>query len=163
MLRKLQYALLVGSIGLIGADRIDLFAGQGPFVLTPFLVLAPSVILLHLVRRGVHGRLSFSITPPIHRQIPFAAASSLFLLFSFASIPLSLDPERSMVAFCDLLLVAVLGYCISLQILLEPAQEQLTVRSVGFSVVVYIVFCIGECVAWTHGITMTPGAGPVLG
>ena len=124
MLRKLQYVFLVGSIGLIGADRIDLFAGRGSFILTPFLVLAPLVVLLHLLRTGLRGTLHFPITPPVRRQVPFVAASCLFLLLSFASIPLSLDPERSLVAFCDLLLVAVLGYCISLQILAEPAHRK---------------------------------------
>ncbi|MGB0016973.1 MAG: hypothetical protein WBQ12_09710, partial [Candidatus Sulfotelmatobacter sp.] len=110
MLRRLQYIFLIGSIGLIGADRIDLFGGRGPFILTPFLVLAPLVVLLQLLRSGLRGSLHVAITPPIRRQLPFLAASSLFLLFCFASIPFGLDPERSVVAFCDLLLLAVLGY-----------------------------------------------------
>ncbi|MGB0110652.1 MAG: O-antigen ligase family protein [Terriglobales bacterium] len=154
MLRKLQYVFLVGSIGLIGADRIDLFAGRGSFILTPFLVLAPLVVLLHLLRTGLRGTLHFAITPPVRRQVPFVAASCLFLLLSFASIPLSLDPERSLVAFCDLLLVAVLGYCISLQILAEPAQERLIVRSVTLALFVYVIFCIAECIAWSHGLVI---------
>jgi hypothetical protein len=163
MLRKLQYIFLVGSIGLIGADRIDLFGGRGPFILTPFLVLAPLVVLVHLLRAGLRGRLHLAITPPIRRQVPFLAASSLFLLFCFASIPLGLDPERSVVAFCDMLLLAVLGYCISLQILAEPAQERLIVCSVMFALLVYVIFCIGECIAWTHGVVIdAQRSGPWL-
>lgn len=152
MLRKLEYVCLVASIGLIGADRIDLAVGHLPFALTPFLALASLVLLLHLVRTPPNQLLRLSITPPVRRQLPFVVASSLFLMFCFASIPVGLDPERSLVAFCDLVVVAVLGYCISLLILAEPAQERLIVRSVTFALVVYVIFCIGECIAWSHGI-----------
>jgi hypothetical protein len=160
MLRKLQYVCLVGSIGLVGADRVDVFAGQGPFTLTPFLVLAPLVVLLHLSRKGLSGRFQFAVTPSIRRQFPFIAAASLFLLLCLASIPLGLDPERGLVAFCDLLLVAVLGYCISLEILSEPMKEKLILRSVAFGLSVYLIFMIGECVALLNGVVLAPGEKP---
>jgi hypothetical protein len=156
MLRKLQYVCLVGSIGLIGADRIDLFAGRGPFTLTPFLILAPLVLLIRFLRTAPAGMFRVTIATPIRRQSPFLIASSLFLLLSFGSIPIGLDPERGLVAFSDLFLVAVLGYYISLQVLEEPAQEQLIVRSIAFALFVYVIFCIGECIAWSHGIVMMP-------
>ena len=155
MLRKLQYVCLVGSIGLIDADRIDLFGGHGPFTLTPFLVLAPLVLLISIFRGTPDRMLRLTVTMPIRRQIPFLAAASVFLLLSFASIPIGLDPERGLVAYCDLFLVAVLGYYISLQVLEERAQEKLIVQCVTVGLVVYIVFCIAECLAWSHGLIMT--------
>jgi hypothetical protein len=95
--------------------------------------------------------------------VPFVAASILFLLFCFASIPAGLDPERSIVAFCDLLVVSVFGYFISVQILREPAQELLIVRSVKFALLIYVIFCVGECIAWSHGIVINAErAGPWL-
>ena len=162
MLRKLQYIFLVGCIALMGADRIDLVGGHGPFILTPFLVFAPLTVIVYLVRTG-HCGLHLTITPPIRRQLPFVAASILFLLFCFASVPFGLDPERSVVAFCDLLLLAVLGYCVSLQILAEPEQEKLIIRSVTFALLIYVIFCVGECIAWTHGVTLDANrSGPWL-
>jgi hypothetical protein len=155
MLKKLQYVCLIGSIGLIGADRIDLFAGRGPFTLTPFLVLAPLAILIGILRISPDRMFRLTYTPSIRRQVPFVVALSLFLLLSFASIPIGLDPQRSLVAFFDLLLVAVLGYFISQQILKEPDQEKLIVRSIAFGLVVYSIFCILEFVAWSHGVVMT--------
>ncbi|MGC2371584.1 MAG: O-antigen ligase family protein [Candidatus Sulfotelmatobacter sp.] len=151
-MRKIEYVCLVGCIGLIGADRIDLAAGHLPFILTPFLFLASMVLLLHLVRTPPHRLFQLTITPPIQRQLPFLAACSLFLCFAFASIPIGLDPDRGLVAFCDLLVVSFLGYFISVRILDEPAQGKLIVRSVTFALVLYILFCIGECIAWSHGI-----------
>jgi hypothetical protein len=155
MLRKLQYICLVGSIGLIAADRIDLFAGRGPFILTPFLVLAALVLLISVLRVEPARMFRFTLTAPIRQQAPFVVASGLFLLLSFASVPIGLDPERGLVAFVDLFLVAVLGYYISLQVLEEPAQERLIVWSVTFGLIVYVVFCIAEFIAWSHGILMS--------
>jgi hypothetical protein len=163
MLRKLQYVCLIGCIGLADADRIDLFAGRGPFTLTPFLVLAPLVFILGLFRSEPSAMFRLSVTPETRRQLPFVAASSLFLLFTFFSIPIGLDPERGLVAFCDLLLVAALGYYISLQVLNEAEQEKLIVRSVTFALIAYAIFVVGECIAWTHGIVMTAQrSGPWL-
>jgi hypothetical protein len=161
MLRKLQYVCLVGCIALADADRIDLFGGHGPFILTPFLVLAPLVLLLGAVRAGPARMFRFTITSSMRRQLPFLAACSVFLLLTFFSIPIGLDPDRGFVAFCDLLLVVGLGYCISLQILQEPEQEQekLIVRSVTIAVLLYVVFVFGEYIAWTHGILMSPERG----
>jgi hypothetical protein len=151
-LRKLQYILLVASIGLVGADRIDLFVGHGPFTLTPFLVLTPLVVLIGLLRAGPQRLFRLTMLPPMRRQIPFLAASGLLLLFTFASIPVSLDPGRSLVAFADLVIVAFLGYCISVQILAEPAPKTLIVRSITFGLAMYLFFCIAECIAWRQGL-----------
>lgn len=43
--------LLALWFSLIGADRIDLVGGSGPFILTPFLALTPIVALSELIRR----------------------------------------------------------------------------------------------------------------
>jgi hypothetical protein len=151
-LRKLEYACLVGSIGLIGADRIDLAGGHSFFILTPFLVLAPLTLLIHALRTPPGQLLNFLVTPPLQRQFPYVCACSLFVIFAFASIPLGLDPARGYVAFADLLVVSVLGYLISVRILEEPAQEKLILHAVAFGLLAYGFFCIGEWIAWTHGL-----------
>jgi len=153
-LGKLQYIFLVGSIGLIGADRIDLLAGYGPFILTPFLVLAPLVLIIGRLCSGPHGLFRLRILPPMRRQIPFLCALGLFVFFTFGSTLFSLDPTRSLVAFADLVLVAFLGYCTSIQVLAEPEQEALIKRSVTFALVMYVFFCVAECIAWTQGLTI---------
>ena len=63
------------------------------------------------------------------------------------------DPQRGLVALCGLLLVAGLGYSISLRILVDPAPKQLIVRSVTFAAFVWLVFCVGGAIAWSHGVT----------
>ena len=105
MLRKLQYVCLVACIGLVDADRIDLLGGHAPFKLTPFLCLAPLVLFIGILRLKPTRMFRLTVTPAMRRQTPFLVAAN-FLLLTFSSIPIGLDPERGLVAFCDLLLVA---------------------------------------------------------
>jgi hypothetical protein len=152
MLKKLEYVCAVGSIALIGADRIDLFAGHGFFRLTPFLLFASMVVLIRLLVMGLLGRSQVTISPPVRRQIPFLVVFVLFLLVSFASTIFGVDPNRGIVALVDLVLVSTLGYYISVRILEDSAPEKLIVRSVTLALIVWLIFCIGGYIAWSHGV-----------
>jgi hypothetical protein len=152
MLKKLEYACAVGSIALIGADRIDLLAGHGFFRLTPFLLFASPVVLIRLLVMGLLGRSQVTISPPVRRQISFLVVFVLFLLVSFASTIFGVNPDRGMVALADLVLVSVLGYYISVRILTDPTPEKLVLRSVTFALIVWLIFCIGGYIAWSHGL-----------
>jgi len=152
MLKKLEYIAVVGSIALIGADRIDLLGGHGLFRLTPFLLFAPLVVLMQILFKGLSGTFQFTLIPPIRRQLPFLVAFALFLFFSFTSTIFGVNPERGIVALADLVLVSVLGYYISVRILADPAPQKLVVRSVSVALTVWLIFCAGECITWSHGL-----------
>jgi O-Antigen ligase len=151
MLKKLEYVCAVGSIALIGSDRIDLLAGHGFFRLTPFLLFASMVVLIRLVFMGLLGRSEIKISPPVRRQIPFLVVFVLFLLVSFGSTIFGVDPNRGIVALADLVLVSALGYYISVRILADSAPERLVVRSVTLALIIWLIFCIGGYIAWSHG------------
>ena len=150
---KLEYICLVGSLALIGADRVDLLGGHGFFRLTPFLLFASLVVLIRILRMGLRGRFKVAIRPPFRRQIPFLVVLALFLFLAFTSTIFGLDPQRGLVALCGLVLVSVLGYCVSARILADPAPEKLVVRSVTFALIGWLIFCIGGYIAWSHGAT----------
>lgn len=152
MLKKLEYVCAVGSIALIGADRIDLLAGHGFFRLTPFLLFASLVVLIRLLVMGLLGRSQVTVSPPVRRQIPFLVVFVLFLLVSFAATIFGVDPNRGIVALADLVLVSTLGYYISVRILADSAPEKLIVRSVTLALIVWLIFCIGGYIAWSHGV-----------
>lgn len=152
MLKKLEYICVIGSLGLIGADRIDLLAGYGFFRLSPFLVFSSSVVLIHLFSAGLSGKCQIAIRPSIRRQIPFLTVLALFLLLSFASTIFGMDPQRGLVALCGLVLVSILGYCISVRILEDPDPEKLVVRAVTFALIAWLIFCIGECITFSFGL-----------
>lgn len=153
MLRRLEYFFLVGSIALIGADRVDLFAGHAPFRVTPFLVLASLFCSTHVLIATSDGRFSSTTIPAVRRQRPFLFALSVFLFCSAISTIFGLDPERGLVAMADLLLVSILGYCVAVRIAQEPEQQKLIVQSVAVALLVYFCFCVAECISWSHGIT----------
>ncbi len=138
---------------MTGADRIDLLWGHGFFRLTPFLVFASLVVLIRLLRMGLRGRFKVAIRPPFRRQIPFLVLLALFLFLAFTSTIFGLDPQRGLVALCGLVLVSVLGYCLSARILADPAPEKVVIRSVTFALIVWLIFCIGGYIAWSHGAT----------
>jgi hypothetical protein len=148
---KLEYICLVGSLALIGADRVDLFWGHGFFRLTPFLLFASLVFLIRLLVMGLRGGFQVAISPPFRRQIPYLVLLALFFFISFTSTILGEDPQRGLVALCGLVLVSGLGYCVSARILADPAREKLVVRSVTVALIVWLIFCIGGAIAWSHG------------
>src|SRR5579864_172134 len=140
MLRKFEYFCLIGSLALIGADRIDLLGGHGPLRLTPFLFCASLIVLMHLVEMGLRGRFQVTIHPTVRRQVPFLIVLALFLFTAFTSTILGEDPQRGLMPLCDLVLLAVLGYFLSVRIVSDPAPQELVVRSVTFALTVYLLF-----------------------
>jgi O-Antigen ligase len=152
MLKKVEYVCAVGSLALIGADRIDLLAGHGFFRLTPFLVFASIPVLIRILVMGLRGKSQVTISPPVRRQIPYLAVLALFLILASASSIFGVNPDRGIVALFSLMLVAVLGYCISVRILADSAPEKLIVRSVTLALIVWLIFCIGGYIAWSHGV-----------
>lgn len=137
---------------MIGADRIDLLAGYGPFRLSPFLFFASLVVLIRLPVWGLRGNLQVALSPLLRRQIPFLVVLVLFLFIAFLSTIFGVNPERGLVSLFDLVLVAVLGYCLSVRILADPAPEKLVVHSVTFALIIWLIFCIGGYIAWSHGV-----------
>jgi hypothetical protein len=152
-LEKLEYICLVGSLAFMGADRIDLVAGHGFFRLTPFLLFASLAVLIRFLIMGLRGSFEVAMSPPFRRQIPFLIVLALFFLVAFTATIFGEDPQRGLVALCGLVLVCVLSYCVSVRILADPAPEKLVVRSVTITLVVWLIFCIGGYIAWSHGVT----------
>lgn len=155
MLRRLEYAFFLGSLALIGADRIDLLLGKASFRLTPFLVCALAFVFLRLLTMAMQGRLEFTISPAMRRQEPFLIGLAAFLVLASVATMFGIDPQRGLMALADLILVSVLAYCISLRLLADPAPEKLIVRSISFGLFVYLIFCVGESIAWKYGIIQT--------
>src|SRR5215831_17557913 len=124
-LRTLEYSCLVGSIALIGADRIDLLGGTGSFRLPPFLVLAALGVFLRLAIIALERKLFVFTTPPVRRQMPYLVVLVVFLFLMSISTIFGLDPSRGLMQLTEVVLVSVLGYCVSVQIISQPDGERL--------------------------------------
>jgi hypothetical protein len=152
MLQKLEYICAVLAIALMGADRIDLLAGQGSFRLTPFDFFAALVVLYCVLRMAAMGRFHVTLPPPLRRQIPYVIVLLAFLFFLFLSTILGIDPERGVLSLAGFFLVSVLGYCMSTRVLHDPTPNKLILRAVTVSLIVYLVFCIGQWILWNQGV-----------
>lgn len=151
MLKKLEYICAVGSLAFIGADRIDLFAGHGFFKLTPFLFLASLGVFIQLLTVALRGKSEFRITPSVRRQIPFLLLLGIFLFLSALSTIFGLNPDRGIVALCNLALLAGLGFFVSMRIATDPEREKLMTRSITLGMAVWLMFCIAGYIAWSQG------------
>jgi len=85
-------------IALIGADRINLAGQNSPFVLTPFLVLTPVVLLGELMRRH---RARSTVTVP-RGALGFVVVAMALLSMSMGSVYLSRDFQSSLVRVMQL-------------------------------------------------------------
>ena len=112
-----------------------------------------SVLLFRFLFAGLGGGFRIAIGPPLRRQTAFLVVLALLLLISFTSTIFGMDPERGLVALCGLVLVSVLGYCVSVRILEDPDPQKLVVHSVSFALIAWLIFCVGECIAFEYGFS----------
>ena len=83
--------LLIVWIALIGADRIDILGGHGPFVFTPYLALTPVVLASELLRRHFRQR-PLRLAP---QASAFLVVALLLLSVVGASVFVSQDVTKS--------------------------------------------------------------------
>jgi hypothetical protein len=139
--------LLVVWLATIGADRIDLFAGRGPFTLTPFLALTPLVIgaeLLRLIRSGRSVRL-----PP--GAFWYALFATALLVVSLLSVFFSLDIEISAKRFALLLVQVYATLVVALLLGGHEDPERILVRGAYAGVALGVAFNVIQAAIWLSG------------
>jgi O-antigen ligase len=146
-------------IALIGADRIDLLNGSGPFILTPFLVLSPPIILAGvswLLCRRPDSSLSFKVS---RRLIPLFFSITAFLIAILLSIIFGADVELGIKRYILLLLDLV--FCSSMLIILNKLKNPAKTLVIGsyMGIAICALFCIAQFQNWP---TDTFGAVPFL-
>ncbi len=141
-------ALLVLWLALLGADRIDLLAGSGPFVLTPFLVLTPLVIASEAFRiLGRRGRL---VIPPGAAAYTLVATGLLCVatLSAFHGLDVSVSAKRVVLLIVQL--YSTLLVALALANRLDLAG--ILARGAGLGIVVSVLFNVAQLALWARGI-----------
>lgn len=138
-------------IALIGADRIDLAGGHGPFILTPFLVLTPLVAAAELVRRAMLRR------PLVvsRRLLVYGVVTATLLTMVLISVYRAIDVPTS--ASRAILLVAQVCGTLVVAVLCSDREELTTILARGalWSMLVFALFNANEALWWI-------GRGPEL-
>src|SRR5690349_15736484 len=110
-------ALFVLWIALIGADRIDLAGGHGPFILTPFLALTPFVMFAEWARVRLAGRALIVD----RKRLGYAALAGVFL--SLAMLSVFIAPETQVSAARVFLLVADVAATFAIAVLCSDRTD----------------------------------------
>ncbi|HET7274381.1 MAG TPA: hypothetical protein VFI91_04345 [Longimicrobiaceae bacterium] len=143
-------ALLILWLATMGADRIDLLAGSGPFVLTPFLVLTPIILAMSAADWAIGRR---RITIP-RDTAPFLLAATGLASVVLVSVLFSSDLEMS--AKRTALLFAQLygSFVIALLLINHARPESILVRGAYWGIGIAIAFNIAQVWFWvTEGAT----------
>jgi len=137
-------AILALWFALIGADRVDLFGGNGPFILTPFLALTPIVVVAEVLRRYRQGH-------PVEisrRAVAYAAVAGVLVSLALASVFIAANTETSF-SRVMLLVGDVAGtFTIALLCLDRPDLMRVLARGAIACLLVYAVFDVTEALWW---------------
>jgi hypothetical protein len=139
-------------VALIGAERIDFLDGGGSFVLTPFLILSPLIILIGLVcviYRDSNSRWSFNLSAAI---IPFVLSVLAFLILNLAATIFGLDVTLGARRFILLMLILVYSSTIFLLLGKSINPTRALVHGAYVGLAVYFLFSAAELVNWLTGM-----------
>jgi hypothetical protein len=129
-------ALLIVWFSLLAADRVDLLAGKGPFLLSPFLVLTPIVVVVEamgLLRRGGSFRL-----PP--RMPRYLIAATAFLLVVGVSALFSRDMEFGVKRYALLVVMLYLNLLACAAVAMRADARRILVRGSYGGLLVGLIF-----------------------
>jgi hypothetical protein len=139
--------LLTLLIALIGADRINLLAGAVGFIVTPFLVLTPLIVVAEALRLGATRA---RIRIPTQAAFYFLTATALVCVIGVSAL-LSQDPVISG-RRTVLLLVQVHGaLLLAILLLNRPRPSLILVRGAYLGLVIATVFNVLQLYFWVTG------------
>lgn len=150
--------LLAMWAALMAADRIDLVGGRGAFLLTPFIVLTPVVILSEAVRR-------FMIRDEVRVSAPtrlYTLAAAAFIAISAGSVLVA--PDVAIGTSRVLLLTLNIAGTLAVAILAGDRRDLplILARAALAWLLLCIVFDVAEVLFWTRRGPESLYLGPVL-
>ncbi len=143
-LRRTQDALLVLWLALISADRIDLLGGAGPFVLTPFLVLTPLVVVSEGVRIHLRGS-GFRVSRDARR---YAVLCLALIIVVVVSAFFARDRDTSAMRTAHLALLVVATGVIAASLFDHPRVRSILVRGAKAALLIALLFSVAQVFAW---------------
>ncbi len=142
--RALSDRLLILWLALLGASRVDLLAGGGAFVLTPFLVLSPVLIGVELWRLAGDGS-SFRLPD---RAASFVLAILALLSLLLASTFLSYDLVTSSQRFALLLVQVAFVLLVGLALASRPDPGAILLKGFVAGLGVAVAFSVLQLAVW---------------
>lgn len=110
---RMRNLLLILWLALLGATRIDLLGGAGPFVLTPFLVIAPIVVAVELWLLAAGGWRVRIPSGAGSFLLALSALMALLLISTFLSYDLPSSGRRISLLLVQVALVFLVGIAVA--------------------------------------------------
>jgi hypothetical protein len=154
MIRK----LLVAWIALLGVTRVNLLAGGGEFILTPFLVLSPVVVALgigSLVARGGSIRLPRKLDRFVLLVIALLA---VILISAFLATDLEIAARRTVLLFGQIILATLGGLILANQ----PNPWRVLGQGAAVGILVAVFFNFLQLTYWLAGDWLPAAAAAVV-
>ena len=137
-------ALFLTWVALLGADRINLLGADSPFVLTPYLVLSPLVVLGEVARRIRTGRgLQLSRRTPTFCLLALALMS-----LAVSSVFVSRDLSSSAPRVAQLALMLGGAFAVAMAVQDRDDLGALFARGARLGLLLYALFDVAQLLAW---------------
>jgi len=140
----LSGALFALWFATLGADRLDLLVGQGPFKLSPVLILTPLLVameIFRLMRQG--GR--FRVPP---NAVAYALVASAFLSVVLLSVLYSFDIQSSAQRYALLAFQLYSTLVVGVALAQRPDARALLVRGAYWGLALGTLFNAVQLGAW---------------
>jgi hypothetical protein len=137
---RVREALLIVWLATIGADRMDLLAGRGPFLLTPFLALTP-IVLIAEASRMVERKGRFRLPADASR---YALAVASFLSIVLLSVFFSYNIEVSAQRYALLAVQVIATFLVAVSISDREDATSLLVRGSYLGLALAILFNVAQ-------------------
>jgi hypothetical protein len=134
-------------VGTLGADRVDLLAGAGPFLLKPLLVLLPPILILELLRLGRRERPLLMPPGAALFFVGHTALLSLLLLSVMYSQEVGLGVQR----FALLAVESYACFLIVIALVNRPDSRAILLRGAWLGLLLILVFDLIQVSRWVGG------------
>jgi hypothetical protein len=143
--------LLVLWIALIGADRIDLAGGNGPFIFTPFLALTPLVVAWEAHQRARARRAVTISRPGTAYALVVGALLCVVMISVFGAQEMPVSASRAF-----LLVAHVTGtFAVAILCADRPDLPRVLARGAILGVAIFLVFNVAEALYWIGRMSET--------
>ncbi len=142
----MRRVLFIVWLATIGADRIDFLRGSGAFVLTPFILLSPVVILAYTLPSITDGSIRKLRYP--RNLVPFLLLSTLMLAVILASVLFCNDIRIGMKRYVFLLMQICCAACMGIVLHNVRSPGKVLLYGAYVGIVVSLLFDIGQVLIW---------------
>ncbi len=136
-------------LALIGATRIDLLGSVGPLVMTPFLALAPLIVMSFLWRSWAKDEAIQMVEGASDFLLAITFLMGILVLSTFASYDLATSARRVALLVVQVYLVLAVGF----SLLSMPDSRDILYRGAKWGLIAVLIADSLQLISWLFDVT----------